>query len=110
MLSGIWIKAVPEFDYDLDALLGRHSCVFTSIRFVGFPGTPEKPYNFFHPLNCIRLLSGTQSGALGCDSLVASIRKALYPGEDRIGIEVRFGDYLGFQTARQPLVIPVGSQ
>jgi hypothetical protein len=48
LLSGIWIKAVPELDHQLDALSGRHARIFAGIGLVGRFKTPEDLYPFPH--------------------------------------------------------------
>jgi hypothetical protein len=110
LLSSIWIKAIPEFQNNLDALVGRHSQIFASVRFVGFVSIPKYPNDPLHPLNYRRLLLRVKSSALGRNALFPSVRESCYSGEDGLRIEMRFGDDLRFQTAREPLMIPVGRQ
>src|SRR5579863_1184932 len=116
LLSGIWIKTVPEFDHNLNALFGRLAGVFVGIGFVGRLSTSENLNNFLHCFNCIGFgsndtpLDGAQSLSLTPDPLFPIVRKTLNPRENRVRIQVRFGDHIRFQTTGQPLVVPVGGE
>src|SRR5665213_2645326 len=48
--------------------------------------------------------------ALAANAFFARLREALNPVEDRLRIQMCFGNHLCFQTACQPLVVPVRSQ
>lgn len=109
MLSGIWIKTVPEFDHNLNALLGRHAGVFPNIGFVGRLSIAENLDNFLHRFNCI-LLNDAQPFALTRYPLLPILRETLNPGEDRFRIQVRLGDHIRFQATGEPLVVPVGCE
>ena len=52
----------------------------------------------------------TQHRALACQALCPLIGKALDTGKNRLGIEMRFSNDIGFQAASEPLVVPVGGQ
>jgi hypothetical protein len=48
LLSGIWMAAVAEFDYEFDSFLGRHGHVFTSTRSVSVFEAGENADLLFH--------------------------------------------------------------
>jgi hypothetical protein len=47
-LSGIWIKAVPQFDHSLNALGWQHAGIFAGVSVVGILSAAEHLDNFLH--------------------------------------------------------------
>jgi hypothetical protein len=54
-LSGIWIKAVPEFDHSLNTLGWQHAGILAGVSFVGILSAAEHLDNFLHWFYCIGL-------------------------------------------------------
>src|SRR4030095_2232542 len=53
------------------------------------------------------LLQRIQQRALAFQALRALLGEALHTGEDRLRVEVRFGNDVRLQPAREPLIVPV---
>ena len=47
---------------------------------------------------------------LALQTLPTLLGKALDPGKNRLGIKMRLSNYIGFEAASQPLIVPVGGQ
>ena len=48
-----------------------------------------------------------QASCAGVSGVRPLIGKALNTGENRLGIEVRFSNDIGFEAASKPLVVPI---
>src|SRR5215470_8670361 len=53
---------------------------------------------------------GIQPAALAFEPLGAVLSKPLDAGQYRLGIEMGFGDDIRFETAAEPLIVPIGCQ